>query len=71
MRRLLVPLDGSAFAESALPYAVTVAQGPTPCAIDLVGVDVPEPLAIVVTGRPTCPSWGSPTPRPCAGGATA
>jgi nucleotide-binding universal stress UspA family protein len=43
MRRLLVPLDGSAFAESALPYAVTVAQGPTPCAIDLVGVDVPEP----------------------------
>ncbi len=44
MRRLLVPLDGSAFAESALPYAVTVAQGPTPCAIDLVGVDVPEPL---------------------------
>ncbi len=44
MRRLLVPLDGSAFAESALPYAVTVAQGPVPCAIDLVGVDVPEPL---------------------------
>ncbi len=44
MRRLMVPLDGSAFAESALPYAVTVAQGPGPCAIELVGVDVPEPL---------------------------
>ncbi|MBL0937382.1 MAG: universal stress protein [Gemmatimonadaceae bacterium] len=41
MRRLMVPLDGSAFAESSLPYVVTLAQAPSPCAIDLVGVDVP------------------------------
>ncbi len=39
MRRLMIPLDGSAFAESALPYLVTVAQGPTPYVIDLVGVE--------------------------------
>lgn len=41
MRRLMVPLDGSAFAESSLPYVVTLAQTPSPCAIDLIGVDVP------------------------------
>ena len=41
MHHITVPLDGSAFAESALPYVITLAQGPGPCAIDIVGVHVP------------------------------
>lgn len=43
MRRISVALDGSAFAESALPFVITLAQVPTPCAVDLVGVHVPVP----------------------------
>lgn len=57
VRHVLVPLDGSAFAEAALPYALDVARR-TGASIELLAVHLPR---IVLPGEPTASGFDAPS----------